>query len=80
MGKEYVGFPLKNAEGTNRYPGLNVNECAELCENTTNCLYFQVFQQGNSKNCYLKYGLSQNIMKYNPAISIGYKYIAGMGL
>ena len=84
MGREYVGYPLKNEEGTNRYPGLNVNECAEFCEITTNCLYFQLSQQWFYGKwqfyCYLKHGLSQYPARVNSYISIGYKYIAGMAL
>ena len=49
------GFPLKNVEGNQVYPGLNVNECQELCEITQKCLYF-VYNTVETK-CYIKYGL-----------------------
>ena len=51
-----AGFPLKNVEGNNVYPGLNVNECQYLCEITLNCLYF--VHNSDSTKCYIKYGLS----------------------
>ena len=50
------GFPLKNVEGNQVYPGLNVNECQELCEITKNCLYF--VYNSVSRICRIKYGLA----------------------
>ena len=71
-GKVFAGYPLNNVGGTNEYPGLNVNECAELCDITTNCFYFQ----HNGYYCFLKYGITKNPMGTNPQNKIGYKNIA----
>ena len=59
-----AGFPLKNVEGTNVYPGLNINECQELCEITQNCLYF-VYTTTNF-GCYMKYGLADMGGQFGP--------------
>ena len=63
-----VGFPLKNVERTNAYPGLNVNECQYLCEITQNCLYF--VYNSVSKRCYLKYGLADEGGVFGPSGSL----------
>ena len=76
-GSIYSGFPLSNKDGGgNKYPGLNVNECAKLCEITTDCLYFQY----NGVHCYLKYGLldRRNEVETNSKYQVGYKNIAGV--
>ena len=67
------GFPLKNVEGTNVYPGLNVNECQYLCEITQNCLYF-VYNIGYSR-CRIKFGLADEIgaFGFNSNTFIGHK-------
>ena len=67
-----MGFPLKNVGGNNAYPGLNVNECADLCEITTNCLYFE----HTGIHCLLKYGTADRPPKNNTEHKIGYKSIA----
>ena len=75
-GSIYSGFPVNNKDGGgNKYPGLNVNECSELCEITTDCLYFQY----TGVLCYLKYGLldRKNVVKPNSDYQVGYKKIAG---
>ena len=65
------GFPLKNVEGNNVYPGLNVNECQKLCEITQNCFYF-VYNTYNSANpkCYIKYGLAKEGGTFKPSSSL----------
>ena len=73
QGKIFAGYPLKNVDGTNEYPGLNVNECAELCEITTYCLYFQ----HSGKHCYLKYGITEQPLGADSRFRLGYKNIAG---
>ena len=47
------------------YPGVNVNECQQLCEITQNCLYF--VYDITSKRCYLKYGLADEGGAFGPS-------------
>ena len=59
------------------YPGVNVNECQELCEITQNCLYF-VYGIDTNK-CYLKYGLADEDQSWGPSYvsKTGHKYSTG---
>ena len=68
------GFPLKNVDGDQVYPGINVNDCQELCEITQNCLYF--VHGIDIKNCYLKYGLADEGGQFRPSTTAltGHKF------
>ena len=72
----YGGSPLNNKNGNNRYLGLTLSECQELCEITDNCFYFNYV----NNECYLKYGVGNYfdaaLLRKEPAY-FGHKHSPG---
>ena len=56
-GVDYSGYGLSNVQGNNMYPGLELSECQQLCQKTSQCFYFNYNTELAKTRCFLKYGM-----------------------
>ena len=64
-GVDYSGYGLSNVQGNNMYPGLELSECQQLCQKTSQCFYFNYNTEEAKTRCFLKYGMGNKGEKSN---------------
>ena len=59
QGVQFLGFPLFNSQGSNKYKAENWQECLKVCKRLPRCKYFNFW--ADRKDCMVKTGMGKRV-------------------